>query len=153
MKKIRNCLTLMALTFLCADCSQTKNTPVSKKIDTIHAPLRGTYWKLITLMGQPIPSSSNTLREPHLNFSTNEQTIGGNGGCNTFSGSYQSIDSSQLSFGPVISTKMYCDEAKYENLFFDVLGRIDNYLINGDTLVLRNSGMDSTAKFLAIPAK
>lgn len=44
---------------------------------------------------------------------------------------------------------MYCEDAKYENLFFDILSKADNYFINGDTLFLRNAGMDSTAKFIA----
>ena len=153
MKRAPHYLSLIVVIVLCTYCSHTKNTAVTQTAAGMNAPLRGTYWKLITLMGDPLPSSSNSLKEPHISFNTGEKTLSGNGGCNNFSGSYESIDTSRISFGPVISTKMYCREAKYETLFFDVLGRIDNYIIDGDTLILRNFDMDSTAKFLAVPGK
>ena len=153
MKLILSYCVLIALILLCTNCMDSKKISTNKTGAASQLPLRGTYWKLTELMGQPIPFSSGNGREAHIKFNADGKTVGGNGGCNTFSTVYQSIDSTHFTFGPVMSTKMYCNEAKFENLFFDVLSKTDNFLIHGDTLFLRNAGMDSTAKFIANPLK
>ena len=104
-------------------------------------------------MGQLLPQADTALiREAHITFSKEGRAFG-NGGCNEFSGNYELNDKSQILFGPIISTKMYCNNAKYENLFFDLLNKADNYLIKNDTLYLRNKQMDSTAAFIAVGSK
>ena len=139
---------LLITVLLFMSCNNSKNNSHIKTQSTPAVPLSGTCWKLIELMEQPIPASSDSNREAHIKFDADVKTVSGNGGCNTFRAEYQAPDPSHLTFGPAISTKMYCDEAKYESLFFDVLSKTANYSINGDTLILTNAASDSSAKLV-----
>ena len=47
---------------------------------------------------------------PTISFS-GDGTVSGNAGCNTFSGTY-TVDGSNLTFGPLASTKIACEGAK-----------------------------------------
>lgn len=149
MKQLLNYITVIAIIAFVSGCNPSKRTVSNNTETMIKTPLRGVYWKLTTLLGQPITHPSSMGKEAFIKFNIDGKSVGGNGGCNSFGGSYDIADSSHLTFGPVMSTKMYCDDAKFENVFFNLLSRTDSYLISGDTLFLRNSGMDSTAKFVA----
>jgi heat shock protein HslJ len=67
--------------------------------------LVGTEWVLGDLPGQVLADV-----RPTISFS-GDGTVSGNAGCNTFSGSY-TVDGSNLTFGPLASTKMACEGAK-----------------------------------------
>ena len=67
--------------------------------------LVGTEWVLGDLPGQVLADV-----RPTISFS-GDGTVEGNAGCNTFSGSY-TVDGSNLTFGPLASTKMACEGAK-----------------------------------------
>ena len=67
--------------------------------------LVGTEWVLGDLPGQVLADV-----RPTISFS-GDGTVDGNAGCNTFSGSY-TADGSNLTFGPLASTKMACEGAK-----------------------------------------
>ncbi len=139
---------LLLFSFACSHSKKSANK------DTVQdsSKLQSTYWKLYSLMGETISSDSIRNREPHIVFDKNGRASG-NAGCNQFTGSYQVSGKSQIAFGPMISTKMYCDDIKYESLFLDLLSKADNFLITGDTLSLRNKQMDSTAIFISEPGK
>jgi heat shock protein HslJ len=67
--------------------------------------LVGTEWILGDLPGQVLADA-----RPTISFS-GDGTVTGNAGCNTFSGAY-TVDGSNLTFGPLASTKMACEGAK-----------------------------------------
>ena len=67
--------------------------------------LVGTEWVLGDLPGQVLADV-----RPTISFS-GDGTVEGNAGCNTFSGSY-TVDGSNLTFGPLTSTRMACEGAK-----------------------------------------
>ena len=67
--------------------------------------LVGTEWILGDLPGQVLEDV-----RPTISFS-GDGTVEGNAGCNTFSGSY-TVDGSNLTFGPLTSTRMACEGAK-----------------------------------------
>jgi heat shock protein HslJ len=146
MKQLIQYIAAITIIVVIPGCGPSKNSVVNNTETVVNTPLRGVYWKLTTLLGQPVNKISSTA---FIKFNIDGKSVGGNGGCNTFGGSYDLTGSSHLSFGPIMSTKMYCGEGKSENVFFGLLSRTDSYLINGDTLFLRNAGMDSTAKFVA----
>ena len=148
MKLVVRCLGVIAIAFA-VGCNTSKKTASDNVEIMTRTPLRGIYWKLTTLLGQPVNEAPSKTREAFIKFGSDGKSVGGNGGCNVFGGSYDLADSSHLSFGPIMSTKMYCEDAPFENTFFKFLDRTDSYLINGDTLFLRNAEMDSTAKFVA----
>jgi len=50
-----------------------------------------------------------------------------------------SVKGSSITFSPVISTRMACDDLDKENAFFNLLGsRISEYTYKGDELLLRD---------------
>jgi heat shock protein HslJ len=63
--------------------------------------LPGTGWRLASIDGQAVLDV-----HPTLAFGA-DGNASGNGGCNTFNGSY-AIDGQTIAFGPLISTKMAC---------------------------------------------
>ena len=149
MKPFLNYLSLIILLAFISGCGAAKRAVNNSSEMTMATPLRGIYWRLTALSGESLNQGSSTVKEAFIKFNIDGKSVGGNGGCNSFGGSYDISDSSHLTFGPIMSTKMYCDNAKFENIFFNILGRTDSYLISGDTLFLRNKRMDSTAKFIA----
>ncbi len=73
----------------------------------------------------------------YLNF-TSKNSFTANVGCNDISGKYKS-DGSKISINDVISTKMRCANSRFENDFLEMLKNADNYVINREVLLLRNS--------------
>jgi heat shock protein HslJ len=111
--------------------------------------LLNTHWKLISLEGKLI-ADSGRAREMYLILKKEDSRINGNGGCNSFSGTYTLTGKSSIAFGPLISTKMWCEGMDNETSFFAALSRTDKYSIKGDTLSLGKDGMAPFAKFIAV---
>jgi heat shock protein HslJ len=129
----------------------TKTHPIESA--QVHTKLQDTRWELLSLMGNEIAARDTMVGRKAFIILNKDGSANGNGGCNTFGGSYILTDSSQIKFGPIVSTKMFCSNAKDENLFFDLLSKTDNFLIEKDTLYLRNKPLDSIAKFIAVMPK
>ncbi len=76
-------------------------------------------------------------------------TASGNASCNEYSGSYE-LDGSSISFGPMISTQMFCDGVMdQEAAYLAALASVDGWSIDGDTLEL-TSGDATVLTFSAI---
>lgn len=73
--------------------------------------------------------------------------VSGNGGVNTFSGTYESPADGELSFSPLASTRMAGPEAAMaqEAAFFEALAETARFELDGDRLVLGNAGNDTLA--------
>jgi heat shock protein HslJ len=52
-------------------------------------PILEKYWKLIELMSKPVTMDSTFRKEPHIIFKDQDNRFTRNGGCNSFSGTYQ----------------------------------------------------------------
>lgn len=63
----------------------------------------------------------------------------GFGGCNRFGGSVD-VDGATLRFGPLAATRMACDQLALEQSYFDALGGVRGYKIDGDKLTLTSEG-------------
>jgi copper homeostasis protein (lipoprotein) len=101
-------------------------------------PLRNTYWKLMTIRGQPV-NIEDGEREPHIIFDLVETSFKGYGGCNQLMGSYES-EGDVLRFGPIAGTKRYClNTMDLEDAFIEALGTVTTFEISGETLTLSNS--------------
>ncbi len=111
-----------------------------------NVPLEGTHWKLIELSNTMIPANA-TSKDMFLILKS-DSTVTGNGGCNTFSGSYSLGKKDEISFGAVVRTNVSCPGIDYESQFLNALAKVDHYDIKGDTLFLQNQ-MLSLAKFVA----
>jgi heat shock protein HslJ len=79
--------------------------------------------------------------------------VSGNGGCNSFRGSYTLLEGNRLSFSQLVSTKMACINMEKEGTFMEVLQKADNYSIQGKILSLNKSRMAPLAKFEAVYLK
>ncbi len=109
------------------------------------APLLKTHWKLIELSGEIIPANA-TPKEMYFVLKT-DNSVFGNGGCNSFSGKYSLGKSHQISFGEMIRTNILCPGIDFERRYMNALAKADHYSIIGDTLSLQNNFL-SLAKFV-----
>lgn len=110
--------------------------------------LFGKRWRLVELNGQPVPKLE---REPYLVIEADGGRVTGFGGCNSFSGTYTlEAGVMRIRFGQLVSTMKACVTGMdVEKAFSDVLGRVDNYSLNGDRLALNRARMAPLARFEA----
>ena len=101
-------------------------------------PLRNTYWKLMTIGGQPVEIEDGE-REPHIIFDLHEMSFKGYGGCNQLMGGFET-EGDALRFGPIAGTKRYClNTMDLEDALIEALGAVTAFEISGETLTLSNS--------------
>lgn len=98
-------------------------------------PLEGTNWLLDTIVTGDAASSVPAGLEPTLLFADGQVAIAT--GCNRGSGAVEIRDAT-IVVGPVMSTKMACDEetGALESTIFDLLTGEVPYAIDGDRLTL-----------------
>ena len=117
MKRSIALLALLALT-ACAITSRDATTE-----------LPGTSWTLVDLDGEePIGEPP-----PSISF-TDEGTVTGSTGCNSFNGEV-AIDGSELTFGPLATTRMACVDpavAEQEQAFLLAIEGVTGYTVDSD---------------------
>lgn len=140
------CVALAALPM--AGCSA--NTPQSHATAATQdspssPPLVNTYWKLLTLRGQPVEVAEDQ-REPHLVLHIDAQRVAGFGGCNRLTGQYRA-DGDKLRFSAIAGTRMACPQGMtMEALLIDTLPKVAHWRIVGDRLEL----LDGAGAVLAL---
>ncbi|UOQ96135.1 META domain-containing protein [Hymenobacter sp. 5317J-9] len=112
------------------------------------AALRETHWVPRELAGRPLRLPADT-REPYLTLRA-DGTAEGNGGCNRFRGSFFSEKPNELTFSPLMSTRMACPAMEAENDFTRALGQSRTYRISGDTLRLLDATDATVARLEAV---
>lgn len=97
--------------------------------------LEGTAWTLA--------SGVETTADAVPTLTLADGQASGFAGCNTYTGSYE-LDGDSITFGPLASTKMACEEAKMatENAYLPALQSADAWAIDGDELVLSAGGTE-----------
>jgi len=74
--------------------------------------------------------------------------IGGNGGCNSFGGSYKLSKQNKVKFTDIISTQMFCDGASQtEQRFFQSLNEATKIYVKKGQLIIENSSKGNTLTF------
>jgi heat shock protein HslJ len=112
---------------LCISCVSSKNNTEKS--------LKGN-WELSVF-----PTTDKTFaevfgqRRPTISFDLAKSTIGGNTGCNHFSGSYTMSDHSLIFSPGFISTKMACPGYE-ETIFLDAFNKVNRYTISNSELQL-----------------
>lgn len=110
-------------------------------------PITDKEWYLFELNGKNIKFGRDD-KKPFLILSI-EGIVSGNGGCNTYSGSYSTSNPNGIQFGVIAATKMACPSStQLESSFFEVLNSCDNFTLNGDTLSLNKAKMAPLARFI-----
>jgi putative lipoprotein len=99
--------------------------------------LPGTSWTLVDLDGaEPVEGAVPTLA-----FG-DDSTVSGNASCNSYSGEV-TIDGSELSFGPLATTRMMCADpaaADQETAFLLALESVESYTIDSDGRLVLEGG-------------
>jgi len=106
----------------------------------------GIHWKLIELNGNKVPEIG-TYFILHEN-----NRVGGNGGCNSFSGTYAIENGNRISFSQIMATRRGCPNlGDVEMQFLRVFEVADNFTKNDDgTLLLNRAEMSPLARFVAV---
>jgi heat shock protein HslJ len=108
--------------------------------------LENTYWKLTRLGDAPIAEAP---REPHFILDPATRRVGGSGGCNLMTGSYE-LNGDRLSFDSMSTTLMACaDGMETEKSFLDALLRVTRWNIAGQELELLDKSGHTIARFEA----
>ena len=131
---------LIFFSLLVASCNNSKNISNSSK----DVNLVGNY-EVISMSEIENISNKNIT----INFSADGK-VNGNNSCNNYGGSYK-VDDNKLSFGMMMSTKMFCQEnTEIETIFMQNLSDVDGFKIHKDVLILlkRNTPIIEAKKVL-----
>lgn len=117
-----------------------------------HLPLTETYWKLVELNGKAIDNDS-LMREPYIQFDSEQNRISGTGGCNGFGGTYKLTADNKIKFSELLSTMMACPKMEIEIELMDAIKQTSKYSILNNILSLQGPEKAVLAKFEAINKK
>lgn len=100
-------------------------------------------WQLVSMTrdGKSLPLIGKAIT---LNIDKNK--IGGNGGCNSYGGSF-SQKGKEVTFSEIFSTKMWCDNSPTENLYFQTLEESVNYELKNGQLILTDEKKENRLIF------
>ncbi|THD69600.1 META domain-containing protein [Robertkochia marina] len=125
----------------------TEESMSSGKTVTEAADLTDGQWILIKLGGEAI-NPEEGQKPAYLVFDEENSRFGGNNSCNDIGGNYSLKEGNRITFSQIISTQMACMPNEIELPFMEVLDKVDNYTINGDTLSLNKARMAPLAVFV-----
>lgn len=111
------------------------------------------YWKLIVLHGSEVSPEPGNRKEPYLMLKAEGNRFTGNGGCNSFSGTYTLSGDNAISFTEAMSTKMECPSMETEGQILRIFSVVDSYVIKGDTLSMSKGTNPPSVKFIAVYKK
>ncbi len=118
--------------------SQKKVTQNASQIEASSFMIEKNVWELTSFQGKSPEEAGFTDRIPHVVINKEKASMGGNSGCNSFSGGVEVTDYT-LKLGLFMSTKMYCDGVP-EIEFFKILeGELD-YKVEDEKLSLTKDG-------------
>jgi len=137
----------------CKVPQKAETTQKQPQITTPKMEMQETYWKLTELMGKPVVMNESMKKEIHIILKKEENRVQGFSGCNTIMGKYELKEGNRISFSGMASTLMACPDLATEAEFNKMLGTIDNYSINGNTMTLNKAKMAPMARFEAVVMK
>jgi heat shock protein HslJ len=96
-------------------------------------------WKLISYGSPSNPTVAAADVVTSIEFSSGGKLMG-NVGCNGFGGDYQ-MDGDTITFGPIISTMMACENpiAEQEFAVLKTFTETASYILNADTLTITST--------------
>jgi len=142
MKKLLLAFGLASTLFI--SCNSTKEASTSLPIDMLTA----TNWQVTEINGKAINKADFGNGAPTAMFTTDNK-ITGKGGCNGYGGSYNLNDEGGINISQLMSTKMYCENAKGETTYMQVLETVDAAKVEKDKLTLMK-GVDAVLVFTAV---
>ncbi|WP_102795102.1 META domain-containing protein [Bowmanella denitrificans] len=124
------CLTLCACSNSNLVDSETSQSQLSGK------------WQLVELSGQKVTLDV----PPHLVFN-DDGKVSGFAGCNRLFGGAEIGQGMQIRFSNLATTMMACPQLTLEGQFMQMLEKVDNYSLSGDSLSLNKARMAPLARF------
>jgi len=112
--------------------TSTDLTPKDELSKPANLQLINSRWILREVNGKAVHPKSDIS----IHF-IDETAVEGFGGCNTFKGKY-ATDGADIKIGPLMSTKMACEDLSIESQFTDALQRTESYKADGKYLYLKN---------------
>ena len=118
---------------------------VTTRVATMDLP--GSTWELVAMDGEaPAGDAAPTL-------AFDEQgAVSGSTGCNTFSGEV-AIDGNDLSFGPLVTTRMACADPAanaQEEAFLSAMERVSAYTVDEQGRLVLQGGPELTFEVAAV---
>ena len=148
-KKITITISALAIFFLVAGCHSTK--PVTAVASGGSEMLFMNQWNLTELEGKVVVITAGT--QPHLLFFPGQVSrVSGSTGCNKLNGSFVLSAANSMKFSPLATTKMACVGDNVESKFLEVLGKVNNWAIINNQLLLKK-GKVIMAKLNAVKAE
>jgi len=148
-------LAFVFLTIVLSGCKPSQKIPVvpSQPTPPPTTQIQETTWKLFELMGKPVVLSENNKKEIYIILKKEENGVLGFSGCNTIMGKYELREGNRITFSAMASTMMACPDLAIETEFNKMLGAVDNYSLNGNTMTLNKAKMAPMARFEAVEIK
>jgi heat shock protein HslJ len=111
--------------------------------------IEGSKWRLVEVSDAPV-SPQPGERRPFITFDATNKQASGFAGCNNFFGSYE-LDGSSLKFGPVGTTRMFCEGPadEVEMRFMESLEQTRTWELRDGTL-LHLDGTKVLARFAKV---
>ena len=113
-----------------------KGKVIAKFVRGIDSQLLLGAWVLNNLEGKKVATLTQNV--PTMEFSS-EENISGFAGCNRYSSTIE-IDGNAITFGPILTTRMACENMDIETLFVKALSQANTINVSNDTLTLSVDG-------------
>lgn len=132
MRVVKYLVLMVGLVITFASCSIKKGgTSVSD--DSVLTQMK---WQIVEIAGKPIADKVNGV-VPQLSFDSSDKRFSVITGCNTINGTYK-FSNQSITFGPGMSTMMFCQDMSVEDGFKSVLNKINTFEIKGSELFLKD---------------
>jgi heat shock protein HslJ len=126
----------LAALFACDRAEKTEHAPGPAAAAT--PTITDRDWALVALgdKSDPIGTGGKPLT---LRLDPATSRANGFAGCNSFGGSFE-LDGEKLKFGPMISTKMFCESSQeIEDAYLAALAAVASWQLKDGTLILRGA--------------
>lgn len=120
----------------------------SKKVQSSSDALADTEWRLVELMGKPVPKAEEPVKAITMKLTKDGNRVSGYSGCNNYTGTFTSPAEMRLTFSQMAVTKKACmNGMDLEDQYLKVLAQVDNYSVNGNMLSLNKARIAPLARF------
>lgn len=130
-----------------AACNSNEPQPRASSTDEVTHELAGTRWALVQLGDKPVTVREGG-REAYIALNSADGSVVGHAGCNRLSTNYKQTGA-QLSFGDVITTRMFCPDMPTEIALLEAMKVTAGWRITGSQLELLNGQQTPVARFEA----
>jgi heat shock protein HslJ len=141
---------LLALGFgaiLITSCKTAKDATSSLPVDMLTA----TTWQLIEINGKQVLPADFGNGFPTAAFSVDHK-ISGKGGCNGYGGSYNLNNEGGMNISQLMATKMWCENAQGENVYFKALEGVNAAKVEKNKLTLMKD-VQAVLVFEPVPSR